>query len=160
MKKENIRTIIIALTTCAVGILIGALFFTGPTETDQGTHVHDANEVYTCSMHPQIRQDEPGQCPICGMDLIPASTQANADEYIIEMSETAQKLANVQTATVGSGSAGKVLRLNGKVAADERRIVTQSTHIPGRVEKLLINFTGDFVKRIGLAQPSNTCMCQ
>ena len=27
--------------------------------------------IWTCAMHPQIRMDHPGKCPICGMDLIP-----------------------------------------------------------------------------------------
>src|SRR3546814_4473877 len=39
-----------------------------------GNH-HDASEAnaWICPMHPQIHQDHPGRCPICGMDLVPAS---------------------------------------------------------------------------------------
>lgn len=106
-----------------------------------------AHQVWTCSMHPQIRQNEPGDCPICGMDLIPVESAENEelDPMAVSMSPVAMQLAQVQTAVVGTGSAEKSIRLYGKVQADERLLYTQSSHIPGRIEKLNVNFTGDFV---------------
>ncbi|GAA4645867.1 hypothetical protein GCM10023115_38270 [Pontixanthobacter gangjinensis] len=135
-----------------MGIFLGWLFF-GGNETAGDEHDHSAvsdseAETWTCSMHPQIRQPEPGQCPICGMDLIPLSEdEGGLDSDMFRMSEDAMKLANISTMTVGGGEMGKELRLNGKVVVDERNDYTQTVHIPGRIEKLMVNFTGEKVSR-------------
>ena len=109
------------------------------------------HQIWTCSMHPQIRMNEPGQCPICGMDLIPAAGggDSDANPMALEMTENAMKLANIQTTVVGSErlSATREIRLNGKVQADERKVYVQSSHIPGRIEQLNVNFTGEPVSR-------------
>ena len=63
----------------------------------------------------------------------------------VSMSPTAMQLAQIQTMVVNKGTADKSIRLNGKVQADERLLSTQSSHIPGRIEKLSVNFTGEFV---------------
>ena len=99
-------------------------------------------------MHPSVRQSEPGLCPICGMDLIPLDNDDDGgDPMEVKMSETAMKLANIQTTIVGTGNSTKELRLNGKVQADERRKSSQAAHIPGRIEQLLVNFTGEYVQK-------------
>ncbi|MGM1057497.1 MAG: efflux RND transporter periplasmic adaptor subunit [Bacteroidota bacterium] len=136
-----------------IGILLGWLLF-GGTEKKEDTlgenhdHTEATEEIWTCSMHPQIRQNEPGDCPICGMELIPLeTTDSGGDPASYQMSENAMKLANVQTMVVGKGDASKEIRLNGKVQVDERNAYSQSTHIPGRIEQLSINFTGEKVSR-------------
>ncbi len=100
-------------------------------------------------MHPQIRQNKPGNCPICGMDLIPLEDEPNSevDPMAVSMSPTAMQLASVSTAFVGKMNPVKQVRLNGKIQTDERLVYSQSSHIPGRIEKLLVNFTGEFVNR-------------
>lgn len=134
------------------GVLLGWIFF-GGNNTSKTEHEHNNAEstetIWTCSMHPQIRMNEPGQCPICGMELIPLESNGSAiDPDAIQMTEDAMKLANVQTMIVGGGkNANKKLALNGKVQIDERKLYTQSTHIPGRIEKLTVNFTGEKVNR-------------
>ncbi|MEX2380688.1 MAG: efflux RND transporter periplasmic adaptor subunit, partial [Vicingaceae bacterium] len=106
------------------------------------------SEIWTCSMHPQVRKKEAGDCPICGMELIPLeSEESNLDPEAISMSPTAMQLAQVQTMFVKKGSLEKNIRLNGKVQADERLQYTQSSHIPGRIEKLTVNFVGEFVSQ-------------
>ncbi len=104
---------------------------------------------WTCSMHPQIRKTESGDCPICGMDLIPLSLDESVDENpeAIRMSPTAMQLANVQTAMVQSGDAIKVLKLTGKITPDERAVYSQTSHISGRIEQLNINYTGETVRK-------------
>ncbi len=116
---------------------------------DQLSHQHvSTSDVWTCSMHPQIRQNEPGSCPICGMDLIPLENDNGngIDPMAISMSPTAMQMANVVTAVVGAESATKTIRLNGKVQEDERLIFSQTTHFPGRIENLSVNFTGEYVR--------------
>ena len=154
--NTNKKTIIIVLSTLAIGLLLGWLIFggSGNTTAEEHQHEHSAEEVagetiWTCSMHPQIRQNEPGDCPICGMDLIPLEDEQNeeVDPAAIRMSPTAMQLANIQTAVVGSTKPIKLVRLDGKVQEDERLIFSQSSHIPGRIEDLMVNFTGDFVQK-------------
>ena len=149
--KISVKTlIIVAAITLVGGLLLGWVFFRGTTESEH-SHTEEINgeTVWTCSMHPQIRQNEPGDCPICGMDLIPLEDDngEGIDPMAITMSPTAMQLANVVTAKVGDGNAIKTLRLNGKVQEDERLIYSQTTHFPGRIEQLKVNFTGEFVSK-------------
>ncbi len=107
------------------------------------------NETWTCSMHPQIRQDEPGLCPLCAMDLIPLDDNASGDPLVLMMTEEAIKLSNIET-TVVSGESGGNLReinLSGKVRIDERRVSSQVSHVSGRIEKLYVTFKGEQVYR-------------
>src|SRR5690625_1734705 len=137
-----------------LGFLLGWLIFGGQNAARQvdGGHVHsevEEDQIWTCSMHPQIRQDGPGDCPICGMELIPAESAEGASDNpaTFEMSQNAIKLANVVTVEVGKTGASRTLRLNGKVELNETNTVTQASHIPGRIENLRVNFTGEQVRR-------------
>ncbi|EIJ37522.1 MULTISPECIES: efflux RND transporter periplasmic adaptor subunit [Flavobacteriaceae] len=155
--KKNIIYIGIALI---VGLLGGFLLFGGDS-TDKATnsakdnHEHSeeiaTNQMWTCSMHPQIMQPEPGDCPICGMDLIPAESGAdglNANE--IKMTDNAMALANIQTSLVGQGQIGNnSLKLSGKIKANEESNAVQVTYFGGRIEKLYVNSTGE---RVGAGQ--------
>jgi Cu(I)/Ag(I) efflux system membrane fusion protein len=148
----NIKNIvIIAASTLIIGLFLGWLLFGGDpakVENQQTINVKNSTTIWTCSMHPQIRQSEPGKCPICGMELIPVKDEANdIDPAAIRMSETAMKLADIQTAVVNKNTALKQIRLDGKVNADERLLLTQSSHITGRIEKLMVNFTGEYVEK-------------
>lgn len=150
MNKNNKKITIIVAATLLTGFLIGWLLFGGGSEKSADMHDHGAESAkettWTCSMHPQIRQGEPGDCPICGMDLIPVEDDSGESQAMaIRMSETAMKLADVRTAVVQKSEPVKEIRLNGKVEADERLLFTQASHIPGRIEKLTVNFTGEYV---------------
>ena len=138
----------------ASGLLLGWIFFhnSAPEKVETATEIHDheaeGHDIWTCSMHPQIRKDEAGDCPICGMDLIPLlKSDAVMDDQAIEMSESALKLAEVQTSVVTLGNVSKEVRLYGKIQADERLLKTQTAHIPGRIEQLLVNVTGENVRK-------------
>ncbi|MFA5329920.1 MAG: efflux RND transporter periplasmic adaptor subunit [Prolixibacteraceae bacterium] len=138
------------------GLILGWLIFhqSGTVKEAEGVavqeHQHNENEqqIWTCSMHPQIRMDKPGQCPICGMDLIPVqSATAELDPDAVHMTEEAIRLAEVQTTVIGKQNAEKEVTLYGKVQTDERRIKTQAAHVPGRIEELRISFTGEQVRK-------------
>ena len=152
MKELNNSTIIIALATLVIGLGLGWVFFSNGSESDYNEHQHATENTideWTCSMHPQIRQKEPGDCPICGMDLVPVGSDNDGEENPLEikMSPTAMQLANVQTELVSKTLPVKELRLTGKVQADERAITSQTTHISGRIEKLLVNTTGEYISK-------------
>jgi Cu(I)/Ag(I) efflux system membrane fusion protein len=100
-------------------------------------------------MHPQIMQPEPGDCPICGMDLIPAESSADgllADQF--KLTENAMALANIQTTIVGKGNIdGNTIKLSGKIAENEEANAVQVSYFSGRIERLNISFTGEEVRK-------------
>jgi Cu(I)/Ag(I) efflux system membrane fusion protein len=98
-------------------------------------------------MHPQIRMPEPGKCPICGMDLIPLvqSSSASIDPGAIRLTPEAAQLANVLTTVISRQKPVKEVRLYGKVQADERLLQSQVSQVPGRIDRLTVNFTGESV---------------
>ena len=150
MNALNKTTIIIAFGTLVIGLLFGWLIFGVSGRTENAEHNHESmsasETIWTCSMHPQIRQNEPGNCPLCGMDLIPLeSSREERDPMAVSMSPTAMQLAKVQTLVVGQSDVEKSIRLNGKVKADDRLLYTQSFHISGRIERLSVNFTGEYI---------------
>ncbi|RKD86529.1 efflux RND transporter periplasmic adaptor subunit [Mangrovibacterium diazotrophicum] len=153
--KENYGLVIVVLI---VGLLLGWLISPSgeaPSSTETAVHEdHDHEseaETWTCSMHPQIRMDHPGKCPICSMDLIPLSSMQSDEETAnpndIVMTESAAKLAAVQTIVVGKGAAEKQIYLQGKVQADERNLAEMTARFGGRIEKLFVNFTGQHVRK-------------
>lgn len=134
-----------------VGLLIGWIFF-HPSHKKEDKHTIIAQEgkakIWTCSMHPQIRMSAPGKCPICGMDLIPLVQNATPiDSGAIRLTKDAVALANVLTSVVSRQKPIQEVRLYGKVQADERLLQSQVAHIPGRIERLMVNFTGEHVSR-------------
>jgi Cu(I)/Ag(I) efflux system membrane fusion protein len=131
-----------------LGIGIGWLFFhsSGKLVTNPDQQAESVKStIWTCSMHPQIRMTQPGNCPICGMELIPVaqSGTSSIDPDAIHLSKEAAELANVLTSVVTKQTPVKEVRLYGKVQADERLFQSQVAHIPGRIERLAVNFTGE-----------------
>ena len=148
MKKINRNTLIIAITMMIVGFGFGWLIFGNETSKEPVHEIAEVkkNQIWTCSMHPQIRQNAPGKCPICGMELIPVDTEHEHDNPLeIKMSQTAMQLANIQTSIVSRQTPEKEIRLTGKVVPDERNLYSQTSHISGRIEKLFVNYTGEYV---------------
>ncbi|MBW6481523.1 MAG: efflux RND transporter periplasmic adaptor subunit [Vicingaceae bacterium] len=140
---------VLLIIVLIVGIIIGKLI--SPSVTDEAKesehqHIEESeHQIWTCSMHPQIRMDKSGKCPICGMDLILAddNNQAASDPNEVSMTEEAMKLAAIQIMVVEKSKPEKEIRLLGKIKPDERLLNTQAVHIPGRIEKLYVNFTGE-----------------
>jgi membrane fusion protein, copper/silver efflux system len=132
------------------GIFLGWLLF-HPSQKNEEIHGHSSEVVqgtiWTCAMHPQIRLDEPGKCPICGMDLIPLaqSSTVSIDPDAIRLTAEAAQLANVLTTVVSREKPVKEIRLYGKVQADERLLQSQVSHVTGRIERLTVNYTGESV---------------
>jgi Cu(I)/Ag(I) efflux system membrane fusion protein len=145
--KQKILIISIALVA---GIFIGWLFFHSSHKTEEkDDHSSEVVQetIWTCSMHPQIRMHDPGKCPICGMDLIPLvqSNTTSIDPDAIRLTSEAAQLANVLTTIVTKQKPAIEIRLYGKVQADERLLQSQVSHVSGRIERLMINFTGESV---------------
>lgn len=140
------KSIIINIGLLAAGLLLGWLIF-GGVQSESHEHESEAVSEYTCSMHPQIRQQGPGKCPICGMDLTPVSSgSSTSNPYVLEMTPEAAALANIQTTKVQSVSATNELKLTGKVKVNEQARSVVTAKFPGRIEKLYVNFEGQQVR--------------
>lgn len=136
----------------AIGVLLGWLLFGNSSNKETSSHqneVAETNQMWTCSMHPQIMQPEPGDCPICGMELIPAENGSDglmADQF--KLTENAMALANVQTSIVGSGTADKnTIKLSGKIVINETSNTVQVSYHSGRIERLHVSFTGENIRK-------------
>lgn len=162
----NSRTIIYLVGAAALGLLGGYLLFGSEAETaaEPASHDHETmNEggeeaqIWTCSMHPQIQQDGPGTCPLCGMDLIPLKTGNSTDPAVLTMTEAAVAMARVRTMVVGDASAntdtdatmtgGRAsVKLTGRLAPDERTAAVEVSEFGGRIERLFVSFAGEQVR--------------
>jgi len=149
---------LMALLGVAVVSFVAGGWCTGPADDRAGGHpghtegadhaAHDS-ETWTCSMHPQIRQPEPGACPICGMDLVPVDGgAASAPDDAVVLSERARRLAQLRTTEVRRhGDAAAEVRLLGRVETDESTRRTVTTWIDGRIDRLHVDTTGQQVRR-------------
>ena len=144
----------IALPAVALlGFGLGAWLLGDRPDPNEGARTHTEDReatVWTCSMHPQVRQPEPGQCPICGMDLIPTvhPTSSDEDAKRVSLSERAKVLARIRTIEAQRLGSGRVQRrLLGRVDYDERSLRTVTAWIAGRIDRLHVSTTGERVRR-------------
>jgi membrane fusion protein, copper/silver efflux system len=136
--------------------LVGGYYLrgSGPVVAQPDPHDHTEEQAtaqkWTCSMHPQIQMDGPGQCALCGMDLIPVSTSddtSGAAVREVKLSPAARKLAAIATAPVERRYAIVETRMVGKVDYDESRVRNITAWIPGRLDRLYVDYTGVPVKK-------------
>jgi len=139
--------------------LVVSMFISFAFAEDMTGHNHEhtpmdessskSSTIWTCSMHPQIRLPKPGKCPICHMDLIPVeiSGSDNGSEMeTLKLSDNAVKLMDIQTSFVKRKWVEKPVRLTGQVDYDETRVKHITAWVPGRIEKLFVDYTGVEVK--------------
>lgn len=109
----------------------------------------EAATMWTCSMHPQIILPKPGLCPKCQMPLIPLKRRSSGDDgpRVLTMSRAAKALAEIQSTQVERKYVTAEVRMVGKVKYDERRVNTISAWIPGRIDRLFVDFTGTRVSK-------------
>lgn len=144
MNKTLIYAVVL-ICGMALGIGIVSLFNKDETSVQEQTNP----VIWTCSMHPEIRQDEPGLCPLCNMDLTPLDQDVGThNPKMFQLNERALALANVDTYTVQAGSEEVASNsFTGKIEATDAAIKSQATYVSGRIEKLYVNTTGMMVQR-------------
>ena len=139
------RLLVAALALAALALVLFAARGCGshraaaPTaEASQGPTVH------SCPMHPQIRQPEFGQCPICGMDLVPIAADDGADDHLpmLRVSHRAAALMEIQTAAVEHRPVHLQRRFLGRLVYDETRLHDIAVRTEGQLERLFVNYTG------------------
>ena len=122
MKKLLDHKLALVLITLVLGAALGWGLKSVNTGEPEHSHEETSASLWTCSMHPNVKLPEAGDCPICGMDLIPATSGEEEDNnpLVLKMTPEALAMAQVQTLVVGEGGAKKELTLSGKIQADPR----------------------------------------
>ncbi|MBK5273297.1 MAG: efflux RND transporter periplasmic adaptor subunit [Bacteroidia bacterium] len=105
-----------------------------------------ADEYFTCSMHPQIHEERPGNCPICHMELIKVKKTNTATDEIM-LNEEQIRLGNIQTDTIRNGMIGDKLVLTATLNADETKVNSINARITGRIDHLYFKNMGDYVSK-------------
>lgn len=106
------------------------------------------NERWISPMHPWVIRDEPGECPVCGMDLVPMSEFEEAGgPRQFSTTPDALALMDIQTARVERRFAETEVRMVGQVAFDESRVASITAWVPGRIERMFADFTGVRVRQ-------------
>lgn len=135
-----------AVAFVLLGVFVASWFNGGSggskvSETSAAEEGQSKPSIWTCSMHPQIRRDGPGDCPICGMDLVPVKKSAGGIRTV-SISSNVQKLMNVQTVPVGRKYVTANVRMVGKIDYDETKLGHITAWVPGRLERMFVDFTG------------------
>jgi len=119
-------------------IVLGFMLNISGCSKHQDTNNHQSQEYYTCSMHPQIHQDKPGKCPICGMDLIkvttaPATIKTNNSapegHGTIVLDQAKQEMIGIKTGIVVKKELFKSIDTAGRVAFDPELFAAQYEYI-------------------------------
>jgi len=135
-------------------IVLIAVLFTACTQKPKALAVKTSNKAYyTCSMHPQIHEDHPGNCPICGMKLIKVEVTGNSMDMAvnkIRLTASQIQLASIQTDTIREENVGSEKTLTGTVTADENKAEALSARLAGRIQQLFVRTTGE---KIAIGQP-------
>ncbi len=154
MTRDGKRIVIPILAAVALVIVILAFVGRPGSQSGEGEGATEqaAEQVATmwiCPMHPQIRQPEPGDCPLCGMDLVPVVEEAEDDEgeRRLTVSEAGRKLMEIRTSPVERRHVPAEIDLVGKVAYSESRVSQITAWVPGRLDRLHIDYTGYVVKK-------------
>jgi len=135
------------LTITVLIVLLAACKNNKVKDTGEAKHNGHGDVYYTCSMHPQVMQDKPGNCPICGMKLIQVTKTSTPENEDVQLSEQQIQLGNILTDTIRSGMIGEQMVLTAILNADQRKINAVSARVMGRIERLYFKNIGDYVRK-------------
>ena len=149
-RNKVTRISLLAILAFILGYFFNSVTHKPATAPGSGLSSEQAvSQKWTCSMHPQIITNKPGKCPICAMDLIPLTIDASAGigprELVI--SEEAAKLMEIQTTSVERKFVEAEIRMVGKIDYDETRVKHITAWVPGRIDRLFVDFTGTTVNK-------------
>lgn len=147
------KKIILYISLVLTGTILGIISVNSSNKLNDSnvSHNHEEHEtideVWTCSMHPQIRLLEPGSCPICGMALIKLSNSSDSSNEF-SITQNALKLSNIQTTIITKGENNSInLSLSGTIQNNEKSDFIQTSYFSGRIEKLELNFIGQKINK-------------
>jgi Cu(I)/Ag(I) efflux system membrane fusion protein len=124
----------------------------GPVAITQAAPQPSGKPLYHCPMHPTFTSDKPGECPICHMKLVRVEPEerpapAAATPGTVRISAARQQLLGVVTEPARYRTLEKTLRTVGRVALDEQRIANVHVKISGWVQKVLVDYTFQHVRK-------------
>lgn len=141
------------LVVLAVIVVAGSAVLLLNDSSEGGDNSAAVNgQIWTCSMHPQVRLPKPGACPICSMPLIRVATTTSdkttndTSGSMLELSEHARAMASVETVPVERRKLSREMRVVGKVQFNETGLADITTRVEGYVERLFVDSTGVEVK--------------
>ncbi|MEJ5166732.1 MAG: efflux RND transporter periplasmic adaptor subunit [Thermoanaerobaculia bacterium] len=105
---------------------------------------------YTCPMHPEVISEKEGKCPKCGMDLVPV--EKNKEQKVSSLGEVKTKenvlaASGIEKEKAYKGKLSSIIKTVGYVLPDERRVKTYYTKVSGWIEKLYLNFEGQYIEK-------------
>jgi len=139
---NKILTLLFLIATAGAGVFVAGC----SRDHDPGgaTADRESKTLYTCGMHPQVIQDHPGNCPICGMKLTPIH---NTESQTIAIDPVTIQNMDIRTASVMRGPLRRTVRAVGVVDYNETTLGEVTTKFKGWIEKLYVNATGQLVMR-------------
>lgn len=140
---QLIRTIRVAMSLM---LIVLAVIISACSQEKKVAHDHSGELVYTCPMHPTVVKEEPGSCPICGMDLVRVEKTEALKDFIM-LSDAQMKLANINVQQVSRTMFGESATINGRFAINQEQSEVISSRIQGRIEKLFIKENGQHIKK-------------
>ncbi len=157
MSENKNNTLKIVLSVVLIGIVIVGGYWAYMHFWGSGKDT-SKKDVYTCTMHRQIISDHPGQCPICGMDLVLLSSvekkddksgqdNSGADLHSVKLSPSQQVLANVRTEKVKTMEFAGEKTFNGYVKINEKNFSHIATPVSGKIVNMYVNFEGQQVSK-------------
>ena len=131
---------------------IAILFALAGCKSKNENHAgHDSGTYYTCPMHPTVKSNSPGSCPVCNMSLIKVEKQNNEhaqqEGNFITIEKKQQQLAAIKTDTVKFQTILTASTILGTVAIDEEQVTTISSRVKGRIDKLYIKTSGEYIRK-------------
>ena len=133
-------------------IILAAIILASCKEKKKAETASVKKDVYyTCSMHPQVHEDHPGNCPICGMKLIAVSRSSKSVggkmHMQVHLSAEQILLGNIKVDTVGKGNFGDQLVLTGTLNFNQDKLSSVNARVEGRIDKLYFKNIGDYVRK-------------
>ncbi len=139
MKNSNLITLFVVVIVLGGGCTQK----TESTTSDQKSGLVDEKqsskkEIWTCPMHPQIRKDGPGQCPICGMNLVKVDTLQEPEKTTglipdshapFSLPIDRQQMIGVKTGVAEKKPLFKSIRAAGRLAFDPELYTAQNEYI-------------------------------
>lgn len=115
----------------------------GDAEGPRSATSESAAVDYICPMMCTPPQKEPGRCPVCAMELVPASGgSGGGDERSVVVDAATRRVANIQTASVARRPMYRTIRTVGELHYDESKLKTISAYTDGRFDHLYVDYTG------------------
>lgn len=150
MNKRNLQRGVGVFVSLLLLVFVASGCGKGGTKTDPNV------DYYTCSMHPSVHQNDPGKCPICGMDLVPVmkrDSEQTPSSSLPAKSDTKQEMANMpamqgMTPSKTDGSRAELSEFTVPVERQQQIGVTYAA-----VEQRPLQHT---IRAVGIVEPDST----